>query len=425
MRFPQLVILLVALCLTTPLQAREHPDGKLLKTVVLSRHGVRAPTQDAKVLEMWSQKEWPQWPVSRGELTPRGAELVTAMWHNLGIALQRQGALDPSRIYIRADVDERTRATAKAMLQGLAPDQNLKYHVAENKPDPLFHPVKAGLFRYDAIEVATDVLAQTHGGLERLADEFVGGLNLLDSINGSPSPTLCSRFAMMPKCKLTDLPNAISVSPDGMGIRIVGSLGIASSLAEIFLLEYGQWPGENAGWGLVDLRTLGQVLPIHSRIFDVVNRARRVAWANGSALLAEMSKALLSSHPDRAINDASLVIFVGHDTNIANVGGLMKIFWQASGYPANGIPPAGALFLELREKDGQRYVHAHFEAQPPKVLHKAFAGKSDYKDHAPLRVPVYQNNEPMVCKADIFQALVARVTDGAPGLLREEQLKLE
>ena len=52
-------------------------DAKLLKMVVLSRHGVRSPTQSSETLESWSRKDWPEWPVKRGELTPRGAKLGT------------------------------------------------------------------------------------------------------------------------------------------------------------------------------------------------------------------------------------------------------------------------------------------------------------------------------------------------------------
>jgi Histidine acid phosphatase. len=55
-------------------------DAKLLKMVVLSRHGVRSPTQSSETLESWSRKDWPEWPVKRGELTRRGASLVSAIW---------------------------------------------------------------------------------------------------------------------------------------------------------------------------------------------------------------------------------------------------------------------------------------------------------------------------------------------------------
>ena len=47
-------------------------DAKLLKMVVLSRHGVRSPTQSSETLGSWSRKDWPEWPVKRGELTRAG-----------------------------------------------------------------------------------------------------------------------------------------------------------------------------------------------------------------------------------------------------------------------------------------------------------------------------------------------------------------
>ena len=33
-------------------------DAKLLKMVVLSRHGVRSPTQSSETLGSWSRKDW-------------------------------------------------------------------------------------------------------------------------------------------------------------------------------------------------------------------------------------------------------------------------------------------------------------------------------------------------------------------------------
>ena len=53
---------------------------KLVKIVVLSRHGVRSPTQNRTTLDQWSNKTWPRWPVRYGYLTERGHELVTAQW---------------------------------------------------------------------------------------------------------------------------------------------------------------------------------------------------------------------------------------------------------------------------------------------------------------------------------------------------------
>lgn len=408
--FTLFVLVLSMIFAAGPCPARDS-GTELLKVVVLSRHGLRAPTQDAKLLELWSQKTWPVWPVERGFLTPRGYQLVDLMWSNLRNSLKGLLEKKNNAIYVRADVDERTKATAQAILSGLSSDDG--FHVAKTKVDPLFHPVRAGLYRYDAIAVATDVLAMTHGGLERLQDEFAGAVNLLSTIGGTASPALCSRFALMPKCQISDLPNAISVSPDGTAIRLVGSLGISSSMAEIFLLEYGEWPHELAGWGAVDARVLAQVLPIHSRVFDVVNRAPIIAWANGSALLSEMAAALFGTHPDPAINGAKLVIFVGHDTNIANVAALLNLDWQATGYPPNGIPPAGALFLELWRENGKQVIIPRFHAQTPATLHTPVTG-NDHDAFAPRGVGVYTHEKQAIFDADAFRKMVQEAVAGAP-----------
>ena len=139
-------------------------DAKLLKMVVLSRHGVRSPTQSSETLESWSRKDWPEWPVKRGELTPRGAKLVTAMWEQEAAFLREAGLL-PSKgcpeagtIAVRADRDQRTRVTGEAVLEGLAPGCGFKPIVNEtDHPDPLFHPLEAGYCALDPSVVRKEI----------------------------------------------------------------------------------------------------------------------------------------------------------------------------------------------------------------------------------------------------------------------------
>lgn len=427
------LVFLACLALLLPLGPQAAPlaasddGGRLIKAVVLSRHGVRAPTQKHKTLEEWSQRVWPVWPVKRGDLTPRGAELVTAMWGSLGADFRKEGILPanlcqrPADVYVRADVDERTRATARALLDALAPDCHLGFAVVSGDVDPLFHPVKAGLYSFDPIGAATDILTMTNGGLGQLQDDLATPLALVGRLSAPVSPGLCSRFNLPEDCALSDIPNAVSVAPDGRSVNLTGSLAIASSLAEIFLLEYGEWPGVAAGWGQVTAPTLRQVLPVHARVFDVVNRAPLVAWARGSSLLVEMGSALLGNHYDERCNKAPLVVFVGHDTNIANLGALLGVNWQQEGYPANGIPPASALMLELWEKNGAREVRVNFFAQPMAALHTPFpaAGPlspAGLREHAPARATV--TAPPIVGEArfslEEFRGRIAEATAGAP-----------
>lgn len=52
-------------------------------------------------------------------------------------------------------------------------------------------------------------------------------------------------------------------------------------------------------------------------------------------------------YADPAVNKAKVVVFVGHDTNIANIGGMLGLHWQLPGYAPDEIPPASALVLTL------------------------------------------------------------------------------
>ncbi|MGE9985273.1 histidine-type phosphatase [Desulfovibrio sp. SGI.169] len=371
--------LICVILMASPVAGAVADEARPLKIVALSRHGVRSPTQAPETLALWSERLWPRWPVERGHLTPRGARLVTAMWADLRGTLLNCGLLPdaacppPGTIFVRADTDQRTRATAHALLEGLTPGCAQGYAVADAEPDPLFHPVKAGLYAFDPAAAAKSVLGMTDGGLDRLQEDLAAPLALIERLSAPPSAKLCSRFGLPPQCRLSEIPNSVSISPEGRSVGLAGGLGIASSLAEIFLLEYGQWPGSAAAWGQVDGATLRQTQPVHSRIFDVVNRAPLVAWARGSSLLTEMTAALTGTHYDQRLNAASLVVFVGHDTNIANLGALLGVNWQAGGYPPNDIPPAGVLFLELWGRGDRREVRVRFYAQPPEALHAPFA----------------------------------------------------
>lgn len=422
LRLSLILFVLVSLCAP----ALGQDSEKLLKIVALSRHGVRAPTQSHKVLKSWTLKTWPVWPVQKGDLTPRGARLVKAMWHDLREMLNKDGLFQenmcPSAdaVYVRADTDERTKATAYALLQGLAPNCSIGYAVASGDIDPLFHPVKSGLYRYNPTAVARDILAMADGSLQNAQDSLSESVNLAGDILGSPSEEVCERFVMAQNCRLGDLPSAVSVLGDGKSAHIVGALGIASSVAEIFLLEYGEWPDVDAGWGEVNEKVLRKILPAHSKTFDLVNRAPIVAWAQGSSLLKEIGDALMGKHYDKRANEAKFAVFVGHDTNIANIGGLMGIQWQAKGYPQNGVPPASVIFFELWEKGGKKEIRVKYYAQPPQALHAPFYDEKnsggEAHSHSPAagRVAVGPEYTGAVYGENEFANRIRSVITGAP-----------
>ena len=91
---------------------------------MLTRHGVAAPADDNQLPRI-TGKAWPQWPVGPGQLSPRGAGLLTAQWASLRALYLEAGLLPAqkteSRVFVRADNTPRSRGSAEALLRGLTP----------------------------------------------------------------------------------------------------------------------------------------------------------------------------------------------------------------------------------------------------------------------------------------------------------------
>ena len=228
------------------------------------------------------------------------------------------------------------------------------------KRDPLFHPVKEKICPLDVQAVRRDVRLDT-GGLAGLAHELAAGMRLTSEIAGPEAPALCARYGLSNPCFISDIPSRLDVNPDA-GAKIEGGLAIGGSLAEIWLLEYAQWPDGKPAWGLGGSDLLETVMPVHMNVFNAVNRAGAVAKNQGSMLAARILDALQGIGDEKAAR-ARFVAFVGHDTNLANLGGLLGLSWHQPGYVSNQTPPGGALMFTLwRMPDGSRRLGIQYVA---------------------------------------------------------------
>ena len=73
--------------------------------------------------------------------------------------------------------------------------------------------------------------------------------------------------------------------------------------------------------------------------------------------------------------DARVIIYAGHDTNIANTGGLLDLHWDIPEQGHNAIPPGGALLFTLWENaSGRREIRASFLAPTLETLHASSPG---------------------------------------------------
>ena len=156
------------------LSAIPHTE-ELLNVVVVSRHGVRSPTQSPEKLHGWADKKWPAWPVAPGLLTPRGFYLVKATWElNRSRSPFTYGVCPkPEDVQIIADVDERTRKTAEALNEGLYPTCGFKVKVTSSEHSAIFSPLKAKVCRIDYPKELEEKLTQKVVGInEKFAAEM-------------------------------------------------------------------------------------------------------------------------------------------------------------------------------------------------------------------------------------------------------------
>lgn len=404
---------------------KEH----LVKMVVLTRHGVRTPTQSRDRLEQWSARPWPEWPRwtppgmkdirpdAPGRLTERGARLVSALWEYERARLDASGLFTPVKcpeqkeIFVYADLDQRTRATAQALLEGLAPTCGLRYATAASgvHVDPLFHPVRAGTTELDATAAARCIQQEQGADLSVLAQALHAPLSILADIAGPLPPTSCRRATLAPGATLADLPTRLKATDNDSSLHVEGALGIGSAMTEVFLLEYAEWPDRPAGWGRVSADVLQKLLPLHARVFNVINRNPEVARAGGSPLLTAMVAALNGDHPDPRFNAAKLTVFVGHDTNIAQVAALLGLDWTLPGYAPQQTPPGGALILSLWRRGKREYVRAHFQAQSLETLHMEDLSRQKVLD-ARLPVPgCPASSETGLCERQHFLELARTI----------------
>jgi 4-phytase / acid phosphatase len=331
--------------------ARDAAQVRL--AIVVMRHGVRAPTQDRQALAAYAAQPWPQWPVAPGVLTAHGAAGMQALgaryrqrWLGEGVLAADCAA---AQVVLIADSTPRNHASAAAFGAGLQPDCHAQYlalPTAQN--NPLFHYVAGKDKDKDDAAAAAPLRADaaTRARLRALQ-------RVLSGCQGGACATQPSHQATT----LLDDPQRLDDPAQAAKL-----LKTAGSLAENLMLEYAQGlPLAQVAWGRADAAALQRLIGLHNASFDHSKRALPAARAGGSNLLAHLLATLqvaagqtpavapLAPAPTRAL------LLLGHDTNLAQLSGLLAVPGTVPGQP-DAYPPGGALLLELVRQRGRDYL---------------------------------------------------------------------
>lgn len=263
----------------------------------------------------------------------------------------RKGCQDAGRVYIWADVDERTLETGRALAESLVPGCGLAIHSrANHATDPIFSG--AGVPNPElSLKAVRDRLDSDS---QKLLAEYGPALDALQFIlTGGEAAAR----------KLVELPAEIGVSIHGKSVELEGPFAAGSSLSEDLQLEYADgMQGKDLGWGRLNEDNLSRVLEIHALYADLIRRTPYVARARSSNLLEHVLRSIEQATTGKVVPGAlgqpgdHVLILTGHDTNLSNISGALGLSWHLQGYQPNDAPPGGALVLSLwRGPDSGQY----------------------------------------------------------------------
>lgn len=349
-RYSLFLSLLIASLVSSATLA-EPTGASLRRVVIVMRHGVRPPTKAKPIPDGYTTQVWPAWPVPPGYLTPHGAQAVVKL---AAFDAKRYGSIlphscpDARQVRVVADTDERTVATARAYVDTLFVGcKSLIETAGAGETDPRFSPFEVTPTLDAEVALKSAQSSLPSGGTAAFDEHYQAELALLDHVLD------CAASA----CSLAHRPTQLE-APNGR-VKIAGGLAVGASLAQTLLLEYADGkPMTEVGWGKVTREDITRLSALHALEFALTARPKAIADYGSRALLREIDQGLF------AASGVPFTLLVGHDANLAYLGGALGLHWHAPGFAADDPSPGGALIFELwRAADGHKYVMVRYRSQ--------------------------------------------------------------
>jgi len=333
-----------------PAQASAAPA--LERVVLVSRHGVRAPTQTLAALDAATGREWPAWPVGPGELTPHGAKALGRMGDFLrGVYVREglmpaQGCAAAGAVQVWADGgDSRTRLSGEILANALQPSCGVAAaHGPDGAKDPLFDAVETGVCPVDTLKAVAALAVQTHDSADLIRPE---DRKALDALQAIVAPYGCAD--RRGPC----LAGPSAVAPGKAGAKLTGPLALASTWSENLLLEYAEgFPLDQVGWGRAGSpAALAAILPAHDRAAALLRQTPYLAAHNGAVMARTVldlleGQAPTDPHAPPLSPNARVTVIAGHDTNLSNLAGVFGLSWTLPDEP-DATAPDTVLAFEL------------------------------------------------------------------------------
>lgn len=371
------------------------PALKLDKAVLFLRHGIRSPNQSPAELAKSSTRPWPEWPVAPGELTEHGAAMMRSLggyYRQRYVAdglLPAQGCPEPGTVAAWANNgSRRIPQSAQALLDGLFPGCELRAASAPpSAADPVFHPAAA--CPANPRKAVATVLRAAGGDLSTsgVTRKVRPGLKRLQEILQVRVPGNCAHGARA--CGLDELANDLVESPDGP--KLEGSLKLATTVGENFLLEYMEGlPERDIAWGeATAVEALAPLLAPRNLYLRLLHKTPYIAAHEGTPLARAVLAALDDDGSAAPVSASRLLAFVGRDIELAALAGLLGMDWSLPGQPDEHGPGVTLAFERLSSPaDRRRYLRVTLYYQTAAQLRSGAALDLDHPaGRIPLKIP--------------------------------------
>jgi 4-phytase / acid phosphatase len=340
------------------------------KYIAIMRHGVRPQTSSKELLH-YSAKAWPVWDVADGMLTAHGAKAAEklagwemSMLRDKGLVAQ-SGCPAPGEVFGWANGSvQRTIDTGNVILSTMFPGCGLA--VGFNKTgdvDVLYAASDAALGAIDPEQAKTAILDAAGGSFAAMTAKAAPLMKELDGILGCET----SACSMAERPWTVDMKEAKGDKPASVSVK--GSLAEAGTLVQVFLLQYANgFPADQVAFGKASTSAdIIRLSELRQWKYDVGNRVPYLARRDASNFLNQILLATAAGTTEATGTegppDAKFLLFMGSDTQQAEVATLLGLHWHIPPYVDDETPPTGALTFErLHDATGKAYVRLGFVA---------------------------------------------------------------